>query len=107
MATGSSITENAFPDNDAFRIESVFFKAQREDGNMLHRHLNQDQLTIAAIDDVIARGKRVDWLELQQVFLDHPIELREKILAACLGHLDDPYEQRYRLWKLYAERKIT
>ena len=72
---------------------------------MLHRHLNHDELTIAAIDDVIARGKRPDWLELQQAFLARPAELRGKILAACKGHLDDPYEQRYRLWKLYAERR--
>ena len=74
---------------------------------MQHRHLNHDELSIAAIDDVIARGKRVDWIELQQAFLSRPVELRVKILAACSGHLDDPYEQRYRLWKLYAERKTT
>jgi hypothetical protein len=30
---------------------------------MLHRHLNHQQLTLAAIDDVIARGKRRDWTE--------------------------------------------
>jgi hypothetical protein len=71
---------------------------------MLHRHLNHDELTIAAIDDVIARGRRPDWLELRQALLTRPDEIRQKILAACKGHLDDPYEQRYRLWKLYAER---
>jgi hypothetical protein len=73
---------------------------------MLHRHLNHEEYTIAAIDDVIARGKRSDWLALQQAFLATPA-LGEKILLACRGHLDDPYEQRYRLWKLYAERKVT
>ncbi len=73
---------------------------------MLHRHLNHEEYTIAAIDDVIARGKRTDWLALQQAFLAKPA-LGKKILQACLGHLADPYEQRYRLWKLYAERKLT
>jgi hypothetical protein len=74
---------------------------------MLHRHLNHDDYTIAAIDDVIARGKRVDWIDLQKAFLSHPTEVKDKILAVCQRHLDDPYEQRYRLWKLYAERKTT
>jgi len=73
---------------------------------MLHRHLNHEEYTIAAIDDVIARGKREDWINLQQAFLAKPA-IREKILLACQGHLADPYEQRYRLWKLYAERKVT
>ena len=36
---------------------------------MVHRHLCHEDYTIAAIDDVIARGKRLDGLELQQVFL--------------------------------------
>ena len=74
---------------------------------MQHRHLNHDELSIAAIDDVIARGKRVDWIDLQHAYLSHPAEIRIKILAACNGHLDHPHEQRYRLWKLYAERKAT
>lgn len=73
---------------------------------MLHRHLNHDEYTIAAIDDVIARGKRADWLSLQQALLAKPV-LKEKILLACQGHLSDPYEQRYRLWKLYTEQKVT
>lgn len=32
---------------------------------MLHRHLTHQQLTLAAIDDVIARGKHADWAELR------------------------------------------
>ncbi len=74
---------------------------------MIHRHLTHDELTVAAIDDVIGRGKPEDWLELQYEFLSRPIEVRGKILAACGGHTSDPYEQRYRLWKLYAERTTT
>jgi hypothetical protein len=74
---------------------------------MLHRHLSHEDFTVAAIDDVIARGKRINWLKLQRAFLARPAELKDKILAACQGHLDDPYEQRYWLWKYYAERKTT
>jgi hypothetical protein len=73
---------------------------------MVHRHLTHEEYTIAAIDDVIARGKRTDWLALQKAFIANP-ELKYKIVAACQAHLADPYEQRFRLWKLYAERKIT
>lgn len=74
--------------------------------DMVHRHLNHEEYTIAAIDDIIARGKRTDWLALQRALLAGP-ELKEKILSACQAHLADPYEQRYRLWKLYVERKFT
>jgi hypothetical protein len=74
---------------------------------MVHRHLCHEDYTIAAIDDVIARGKKIDWMELQQEFLARPSELKDKILAACRGHSTDPYEQRFRLWKVYAERKTT
>jgi hypothetical protein len=34
---------------------------------MLHRHLAHQQFTLAAIDDVIARGKRQDWAELRRL----------------------------------------
>jgi hypothetical protein len=37
---------------------------------MLHRHLTHQQLTLAAIDDVIARGKRQDWAALRRAALD-------------------------------------
>ena len=73
---------------------------------MLHRHLNHEEYTIAAIDDVIARGKRADWRALQQAILAEPA-LKEKILSACQAHLADPYEQRYRLWKLYAKNDVS
>ena len=36
---------------------------------MLHRHLTHEQYTLAAIDDIIARGKRQDWAELRTTAL--------------------------------------
>ena len=36
---------------------------------MQHRHLTHEQYTLAAIDDIIARGKRRDWAELRQAAL--------------------------------------
>ncbi|MBI3959251.1 MAG: hypothetical protein HY328_10620 [Chloroflexi bacterium] len=73
---------------------------------MLHRHLNHQQLTLAAIDDVIARGKRQDWAELRKAALQDRAVL-EKILRVCHAHVSDPYAQRYHFWKYYADRHLT
>jgi len=74
--------------------------------SMIHRHLNHQQYTLAAIDDVIARGKRQDWAELRHALL-HERPILEKVLRICLSHADDPYAQRYHFWKLYAERHLA
>jgi hypothetical protein len=73
---------------------------------MLHRHLNHSEFTLAAIDDVISRGKRRDWAELRRAALGHRSVL-EKVMQVCLAHVDDPYAQRYHFWKHYAERHLT
>lgn len=70
---------------------------------MLHRHLNHQQLTLAAIDDIISRGKRKDWVELRQAVLADPV-VREKVLRVCRAYASDPYAQRHHFWKNYAER---
>jgi len=73
---------------------------------MLHRHLTHQQLTLAAIDDIIARGKRRDWAALRRAALQDPAVL-EKVLRVCRAHIADPYAQRYHFWKQYAERYLT
>lgn len=73
---------------------------------MLHRHLTHQQFTLAAIDDVIARGKRRDWAELRQAALADRAIL-EKILRVCQAHVTDPYAQCYHFWKHYAERYLA
>ena len=73
---------------------------------MLHRHLNHQQLTLAAIDDLIARGKQRDWIELRRVMLDDRAVL-EKVLRVCHAHVTDPYAQRYHFWLHYAERHLA
>lgn len=69
---------------------------------MKHRHLTHEQFSLAAIDDVIARGKRVDWAELRRVMLADEA-IRHKVLRVCAVHVPDPYAQRYHFWKHYAE----
>jgi hypothetical protein len=68
---------------------------------MQHRHLNHQDFTLAAIDDVIGRGRLPDWDALRSVFSQPAI--RAKVLQVCSAHLSDPYAQRYYFWKHYAE----
>ena len=70
---------------------------------MLHRHLNHQRLTLAAIDDVIARGRWRDWADLRRAALDDPAIL-EKVRRICRPNLSDPYAQRHHFWMHYAEQ---
>jgi len=73
---------------------------------MKHRHLTHQEYTAAAIDDVIARGKRRDWEELRRAVLaEHSIA--SKILRVCRAHLADPYAQRHHFWKHYVDRRFA
>ena len=58
--------------------------------------------TLAAIDDIIARGKRQDWAALRTALLTDPA-VQDKVLRVCQAHIADPYAQRYHFWKHYAE----
>jgi hypothetical protein len=69
-----------------------------------HRHLNHQDYTLAAIDDIIARGKRADWENLRDALRARP-ELREKVSAVCATKLGDPYAQRYHFWSRYVEQR--
>ncbi len=73
---------------------------------MQHRHLNHEDFTLAAIDDVIGRGKRQDWAELRRAALADPA-IMEKVLRICLFQGRDPYAQRYRFWMHYAEQHLA
>ena len=53
---------------------------------MEHRHLNHQRFTLAAIDDVIARGKWQDWAALRQAALADPAVL-ERIRRVCAARL--------------------
>lgn len=78
----------------------------RERLAVLHRHLAHQKFTLAAIDDIIARGKRQDWAELRRAALDDRA-IMEKVLRVCQAHVADPYAQRYHFWKHYAERYLS
>jgi len=69
---------------------------------MFHRHLNHQRLTLAAIDDVILRGRWNDWAELRQAALADR-SLLDKVERICRPHASDPYAQRHHFWLHYAE----
>jgi len=73
---------------------------------MQHRHLNHQRYTLTAIDNVIARGQRQDWLELRDTTQNNRL-LLEKVQRICLAHTHDPYAQRYHFWKHYVEKKLA
>jgi len=73
---------------------------------MLHRHLDHQHFTLAAIDDVIARGRWQDWADLRQA-LRADRSLREKVERVCRTYVADPYAQRHHFWMHYAQAQRT
>ncbi|MDX2300170.1 MAG: hypothetical protein NW204_10640 [Xanthomonadaceae bacterium] len=73
---------------------------------MRHRHLSHQDFTLAAIDDVIARGKRRDWAALRRALLADRA-LRASVLRVCEPQVLDPYAQRYHFWKNYVEQRLA
>lgn len=73
---------------------------------MRHRHLNHQRFTLAAIDDIIARGKWRDWADLRAAALVDPL-LFDKIERVCRHRTVDPYAQRHHFWLHYVREKRT
>ena len=73
---------------------------------MLHRHLNHSEWTLAAIDDVIARGRLDDWKELRDA-ATADTKIQERILRVSKRHLSDPYAQRYHFWNFYVRKQLA
>jgi hypothetical protein len=73
---------------------------------MWHRHLNHSGWTLAAVDDVIARGRMDDWKALRDAQANDDA-VRGRILAVCRPRLSDPYAQRYHFWDAYVRRAMA
>lgn len=73
---------------------------------MLHRHLNHQRLTLAAIDDVIARGRWQDWADLRRAVLADRA-LLDKVEQVCRPYVCDPYAQRHHFWMHYVKEHRT
>lgn len=73
---------------------------------MRHRHLNHEELTPAAIDDIIDRGRWADWGELRAAALESQEVLRT-IVRVCEPRIQDPFAQRHHFWRLYAQARLA
>ena len=69
---------------------------------MLHRHLTHQGFSLAAIDDVIARGRWQDWVELRRAVLSDRA-LLDKVQQVCRPYASDPYAQRHHFWMNYVK----
>ena len=72
---------------------------------MLHRHLRHQRFTLAAIDDVIYRGRWQDWADLRRAALRDE-SLLDGIERICRRRAADPRAQRhhFRLHHVEARR---
>ena len=70
---------------------------------MEHRHLNHSNYTLAAIDDIIARGTLADWQAMRDATRREPA-IVGKIGRVCAAYAQDRYAQRHRFWALYVKR---
>ena len=74
---------------------------------MQHRHLAHSEWTLAAVDDVIGRGRMDDWKALRDAAAGQ-VRVRERILRVCAARLADPTEQRYcYFWDCYVRRRLA
>lgn len=69
---------------------------------MNHRHLeNTSQYSLAAIDDTIDRGGRADWHSLREAASADPAVMA-RIRKICAIRAKDPCDQKFHLWRAYA-----
>ena len=85
-----------------FAVVLSFINHHLSELTMLHRHLNHQRFTLAAIDDVISRGLWQDWADLRRAALND-VSLLDKVQRICCAHISDPYAQRYHFWMHYAK----
>lgn len=72
--------------------------------HMRHRHLTHQDFTLAAIDDVIGRGRLRAWESLREA-VGRDSGVRAKVLSICAARAGDPYAQRYLFWSNYAHQE--
>ncbi len=74
---------------------------------MLHRHLREGGLTLAAIDDIVVRGRLDDWLGLRAALRADPALAGRALEMFRRRQSDAGASQRYSFWVHYAARLTT
>jgi hypothetical protein len=72
---------------------------------MQHRHINDTEYTLPAIDSIIEYGKRQDWAELQ-IKVRSSSQLCRKVFDVARHNLEHPYTIRYHYWYYYAKEHL-
>lgn len=65
---------------------------------MEHRHLDSPGYTLAAIDDVIARGSLGDWIELDAAAASDA-RIGDKIRTVVMARSDDESSINHDFWR--------
>jgi hypothetical protein len=79
---------------------------------MLHRHLDHSDFTLAALDDLIERGRREDWRELLRIIYANPYgEVAQKVLRLCAARPTRTsafvFWERYVTWRRTAQQSAA
>lgn len=72
---------------------------------MRHRHLNNSDYSLMAIDDIIERGKRSDWGALQVKLRSDP-DLCRRVFRLSASNLKHPYTMRFHYWFHYTKELL-
>ena len=67
---------------------------------MRHRHLDHERYSLAAIDDVIARGRWADWADLRRAIRADP-SLVDRVERVCRVGVRSTAAQRHDFWLHY------
>ena len=67
---------------------------------MRHRHLDHECYSLAAIDDVIARGRWTDWADLRRAIRADP-SLADRVERVCRACAQSTAAQRHHFWMHY------
>ena len=70
---------------------------------MQHRHLNHEDFTPAAVDDIITRGRWQDWADMRAAVLADRA-LMKVVERVCQHYIGDPYAQRHHFWMNYVRQ---
>jgi hypothetical protein len=73
---------------------------------MHHRHPDGEDFSLSAIDDIIGRGERDDWVALRKAVLGNR-SLLEDVMRICNAHISDPFAQRHHFWNYSARQKLA
>ena len=89
----------------AYYRQLVARRRDRLKSGMRHRHLAHDDFTLAAIDDIISRGRLPEWSALRRALVANAA-IRAKVLRICRAR-GPAAGQRFEFWRRYAREKAA